>query len=294
MNVELKPDLSQDVSEYTSGGESETPPPAQAPEQSPEPSSEMQAILDLGKAEKFRFDGKEYTLKDLQDWRRDGLRYADYTKKAQALALERKQLGEKLEKDYEPYKKYSAENLIADLYRVKQNPSLAARFKEVWGDTKYHSALEMIGLESRTETPSRQAALPPEIEARMNQFMELGSRLEAREMSAMQAEIDAKFDTLMKKYPDVDDELATVKLETLANQKGALSDQDYEAVFKDLQDRFDSRAKSRQSDLFQKQKEKNQQGRDVPPGGGALGQAPRNPKNFQEAYEFAMQAIKNS
>lgn len=291
MNVELKPDLSQDLGEatQTEGGEAA---PAQTPESA-------ESLYDLSKAEKFLYKGKEHTLKDLENWERDGLRYADYTKKTQALALERKQLRESLEKEYEPAKKFSAENLIADLYRVKQNPSLVSKFKELWGD-QYQSSLDLLGIESRSEQKpeSERFQISPELEARFAPLERMAQELEQKRVEATVAEVDAKFSQYMKKFgldhestSDFVDELATMRLQNVAKENGKLTDQDYEKVFKEISDRYDTGVKHRYTSQVQKQKEMNQRGRDVPNGGGVLGQAPKTPKTFEEATRLALQDL---
>lgn len=279
------------------GIENQTQVESPAPETAPVQESatpEMQAILDLSKAEKFKFDGKEYTAKDLQNWRKSGLRQDDYTKKTQELAQQRstleKTLQSEYESKYEPYKKYSGQNLYADLMKVKQNPALASEFVKIY-PKEYHGALEMMGIEVGNR---QQSAIDPETQSKIDQFLQLGSRLEQRELQTMTAEIDAHFSTLTKKYPLVDDEMATVRLESLANRKGTLTSDDYDSVFKELNSKTEQKFKAQYSALVSEQKNKNNQGKDVPAGGGLPGQAPKQIKTFEEAQALFLQALNQS
>lgn len=256
-------------------------------------SSEMQAILDLGKAEKVLFDGKEYSVKELREWQKGSLRQADYTKKTQELAAERKKLSE----EYEPYKKYSGENLLADLMHIKKNPELIPQFKEIYGD-KYSPALELLGLNAQEKKEVTQAmqtnqmsSLDPETQAKIDEFLSLGQSLKQRESQAMQAELDARFSEFEKKYPHVDEELAMTRLEAIASKKGTLEVQDYEEVYSQLNKRTMEMADKIYKEKVTAQKNKNASGADVPSGGGIPGQAPKMPRTIREAQELALQAM---
>lgn len=253
-----------------------------------------QEALDLSKAEKFVWKGKEYSVNDLENWRRSELRQSDYTKKTQALAEREKALQAEYEAKYEPYKKYSGENLLADLMTIKKNPELIPQFKEIYGE-KYLGALDLLGLTNQEKQELKQevrtAGLDPDTQAKINEVLSLGETLKQREAQAMEAELDARFSEYGKKFPDVDEELAMVKLEAIAAKKGTLEPDDFERVYKSINDRFESSFQKKYSSLVNSQKQKNINGADVPSGGGIPGQAPKNPRTIKEASALALQAM---
>ena len=267
--------------------------PSEAPQaESAQATPEMQAILDLSKAEKVKFGNEEYSVKDLLAWKKDGLRQADYTRKTQDLASRQASLEQKLqseyEQKYEPYKKYSGQNLMADLMTVKKNPQLVGEFLTTY-PKEYHGALEMLGIEApRTQM---QAQIDPDTQAKIDQFLEMGEMLKTREQQAVNAEIDAQYSRLTQKFPLVDEEVATVKLSLIAQKKGTLEPQDYEAVFKSLNDQAEQKYKAIYSKQVTEQKTKNKQGQDVPAGGGLPGLAPKPIKSFDEANALILQAL---
>jgi len=253
-------------------------------------SNEMQAILDLSNAQKVKFDGKEYSIADLKEWQKNGLRQSDYTKKTQELAEARK----KLDTEYEPYKKYSGENLLADLAAIKSNPSLIPKFKEIYGE-KYAPALDLLGLTNQEKQEMRQevkaSSLDPETQSKIDEFLSLGQTLKDRESKAMEAELDSRFSEFAKKFPHVDEELATVKLEALAREKGTIEPDDFERVYKALNEKIEKSFNARYKNLVSTQKNRNAQGADVPSGGGIPGQAPKQPRTIKEAQSLALQAL---
>jgi len=255
-------------------------------------SNEMQAILDLSTAQKVKLDGKEYSISDMKEWQKNGLRQSDYTRKTQELAAERKKLSE----EYEPYKKYSGENLLADLMKIKSNPELIPQFKEIYGD-KYAPALDLLGLTNQEKRELKQemqsSGLDPQTRAELDEVLSLGRTLKERESQAMAAELDARFSEMSKKYPHVDEEMAMTRLESLAAKKGTLEPQDYEAVYSQMNKRMTEIADSIYKSKVTAQKNRNAEGADVRSGGGIPGNAPKQPRTIKEAQDLALQAIMN-
>ena len=280
--IDLEQQSDQTSTEATQSNETSSP------EQAPDSSQQASAVFDLNKAEKFNFEGKEYTLKDLREWRKSDLRQADYTKKTQELSNREKNLRETFEKEYEPYKKYSGENLIADLMKVKQSPSLINQFLKIY-PKEYHSALEMIGI--KPEQPQSFGGLDPETQSKIDKFLEYGSKVEQREQEALNAQIDSTLKEMQTKYKYVDEEHALAKLEYIANQKGDLTKEDYEQVYKSLNDRATKLSESIYSEKVNVQKNKNKAAADVPNGGGVPGIAPKQVRTLKEAEAQARQAL---
>ena len=293
MNID---ETTNDAQNLESNESLETTPSEQVPEArtiaeaTNRASSEMQAILDLSTAQKVRLDGKEYSISDIKEWQKSGLRQSDYTKKTQELAAERKKLAD----EYEPYKKYSGENLLADLMTIKNKPELIPQFKEIYGD-KYSSALDLLGLNKEEKQEIKQEmqsmGLDSKTRAELDEVLSLGRTLKERENQAMAAELDARFSEMGKKYPHVDEELAMTRLEALASKKGTLEPQDYESVYSQLNKKMTEIADSIYKSKVTAQKNKNAQGADIPSGGGIPGNAPKTPRTIKEAQELALQAM---
>src|SRR4051812_16401412 len=84
----------------------ETAPPSESPSQGTEIGNAASAPFDLGKIDKFNWEGEEWSVKDLKN---AVLRQKDYSQKTEAIAQDRKYY----------------ENLSFDLAKVRENPALA-------------------------------------------------------------------------------------------------------------------------------------------------------------------------
>lgn len=300
MHIDETTNDAQNINEVSEGEQSpsttETPAPRTIAEATDRASSEMQALIDLSKAEKFLLNGKEYRARDIEEWQRGALRQADYTKKTQALVEREKTLLAELEAKYEPYKKYSGENLLADLVTIKNNPNLVDKFKEIYGE-KFSPALELLGLTKQEQqevmNEARSSGLDPQTMSQIQEVLNLGKTFKEKEAQAMQSELDARFSEFSKKFPDVDEDLVTQELMDIAENKGKLDREDFEKVYQKWNDRLDGIVKNRYSQLVNKQKTKNIAGQDTFSGGGVPGLAPKNPRTIKEASELAYQAMIN-
>lgn len=231
-----------------------------------------QEILDLEKVEKFKFAGQEWTPKDMQN---AYLRQADYTRKTQALAEEKKFM----------------DNLSADLEAVKRDPSVAEAFKKVYPE-KYHAYLGYV-LPKETKADSRE--VKPDMSNLDNATLEdirfIKAQFQQQQEKAAQAEIDSVFDKYSKKYPNADEEVVAARAHALAVQKGGrLQDADWDKLFKETQDKWQSKADKYWAEKSKNQTTVNQKNGDVGAGGGLPGAAPKVGRSIREASRLAMES----
>lgn len=231
-----------------------------------------QEIFDLETVEKFKFGGKEWTQKELTS---SVMMNADYTRKTQELSKERKYY----------------DNLDADLKTLQGNPALIDQFKQIYPE-KFHRYLDFIQVANRENKSRQQAGMDPQFMSRLEQ---VESRFREQEINAIEAQLDAKFTVLSKKYPFADEEAVIARAERLLESKPkgekALSDSELEQLWKQVDSRGQELAKKHWGQRAQQQKEMNARGKDVAAGGGTPGQAPRRPRTIREASDLARREL---
>lgn len=245
----------------------------------------QQAMVELDKLEKFKYKGKEWTSKDLEAAM---LRQSDYTKKTQEIAQERR----------------FADNLGYDLLSVYRNPSLASQFKQVYPE-KYHKILEeFLGGTStnaqdqasqQTQQANQYATLDPSLVKEFNSLkgivQELQSGWQKTEAEKTEAQLTSLFQDMEKKYPGADQRTVLATGQALSADGHKLTAENWERIFKQEHDRFESMFKARREKEVKEQLEANKKGRDVGASGGIPGQAPRKISGFKEATEAALAAL---
>jgi len=240
--------------------------PDQAEDSTPE-------IPELDKLEKVMYKGKEMTREDFE---RSFMMQSDYTKKTQALAEERK----------------FVDNLNHDLSSVIKNPQLADEFRKIYPE-KYHGVLDAVLSQSKTPlqaVKNEQKAEPDQ--AFMQKFQQLESKLskfqkeaEEKEVAAIEAQLDATFKTLSKKYPLADEETVLARADIALKQGVKLDDKVWDKLWSAVNDRNQERYKSHYAEQVKQQKQAAEKGKDIAGGGGVPGQAPtkmalKDVKNF--------------
>lgn len=276
---------------------------AQEPEaSSQETSQEQENLTELEKLERFKFEGQEFTPKDIREAM---MRQSDYTKKTQEVAENRKA--------FEEEKKFY-DNLSADLGHVRSNPALAEQFKRIYPE-KFHSYLDVLGVggqqtDAPTASQGEQKAqsefqLPPEIQEKLSKVDSLEQWRNSHEAKQYQQEVDSKEKQLeawetefSSKYPRADQSQVYGVLQS-ALDKGEIKS---EQVTKDLMDKLyrqsheaiEKRFESWQKEVVEKQKASHEQGRDIGKGGGTPDSAPKiqTLKDADAAVEEAIAAGK--
>lgn len=243
------------------------------------------AVIDLTKAQKFLWDGKEMTPDEL---RKSILRQQDYTKKTQEVAEQRRKFEEEriaFVRQQEETEKYDS-NIDADIENVLRDPSLAEKFKEIY-PPKYHGVLEKalnktFGDEN---SPNRSAAFLEQrlksIEGRFqSQDMERSQQAFETEVKANAEILDSTVARLTEKYPHADEDSVLAKAEYLAS--GIKKDENFannfsqmmEKLYKENHSFHEKRYQEIYKQNVEKQKQANTRGRDIGKGGATPAAAP--------------------
>lgn len=254
----------------------------QATESSPAEASEQpnaQEPLDLDSVQKFRFAGKEWTPKDFQG---AYMMQADYTRKTQQLAEERKYY----------------DNLSADLESVKRDPRLAENFKSIY-PKKFHNYLGYVANASqpaqRSPQESQNPGIPSDLEDR---FKRMESHYQTQTQQAAEAQVEASCQKFGEKYSTVKGPYEALALGMLSNRldqikqddpNGKLSDSDWDSAYKQVHEQNQKMAKDIYAKQVANQKNINNKAKDVASGGGTPGQAPKTARTIKAASDLARQ-----
>lgn len=259
--------------------DNEAPAESGAPSGGAQPEGKASSITDLDSLEKFKFDGKEWTAKDLKA---AYLMQSDYTRKTQALSEERRKLEESSKFDL---------NLRYDLDAVIKDPSLAGKFREIY-PKEFHQFLDRISAQSMQPKDQQQSnvqQIPPEFMGRLDK---LESTLFEKEVQTESAQIDNIMQKLGGQYkiaakvPD----LILARAESMA-QKGRLDEKAWESLYKSVQEDAEKVFKELYADQFKEQQTASRRAKDAGAGGGTPGQAPVAPKSLKEATRAALDAL---
>lgn len=267
----------------------ESPSTEQAPQAAAaEPSKEaLAAILELDKVDKFKFDGQEWTAKDLKA---AILRQKDYTQKTQGLAKERESL--------ESEKKFR-ENLAWDLLKLRDNPKLIEEFWQVYPKA-YHSYAETFLKQSPSEPTETKVQnvpqVPIELLSDIKSLKEFRDEYKIRESEQA---IEKTYAEFSEKYPETKSVLGHKQVMAMAfetNSKGQeLTPDVWEQIFKTVHDElaeFKNSGIAEKKEAMKKQTEANQKARDVGPGGGMAGRAPTKFTKIDDLIKYGEQALK--
>lgn len=243
--------------------------------------SVARAIADLETMEKFKFNGREMTPKELKAM---VMRQEDYTRKTQSLSQERESLNSE-RKFYE--------NLYADIEHVKNNPQLLSAFLREYPE-KFHPYVKRLfqNSESQAQKPAQEQKPQVDYEL-MSRLQKMESFVTEQETSKNLVMIDKHMDNFSKKYPDAlsDQVIARVHDAYLNGEK--VDEAAFEKAFKDSDAQMKHLLSTKYQDRIKKQTEANRRGRDVVSGGGTPGRAPQKFKSIAEVTKFAVNSIRN-
>jgi len=252
-------------------------------EAAPESTPDASQPVDIDSLDRYRYQGRS-----LKDWEGSYMRQQDYTQKTQALATERRFM----------------ENLAVDLDRVKQNPSLAEQFRQVYPQ-KYHAYLRYVesqqpqsgyGQGQAQAQNSQYARLEPAMEQRIQM---LESNFREREVAAIQSELDSKFKGLGQKYPYAEEESVVARGQALLTKlkemdptrAHVITDKQWDYLWKSVHDRNYSQIDAQYKKQVQGQIAQSKKSADVSRGGGTLGHQPRQFRTLKEATNQALSDI---
>lgn len=235
-------------------------------------------VTDIGTLDKFTFQGKEWTPKELQS---AYMMNADYTRKTQALAEERKYW----------------DNIDSDLKAVRSDPRLMAKFMEIYPQ-KFHSFLSYVSSNTSSQqaqttqtgqtTPNSIAQMDPEF---YREWLETRNQLKEEKVAALEEKLESTFERMETKYPFADRQSVLAKAEYIVSNK---ENPDWDKLYKESNDRISGISKTYYSKQVTAQKTANKTAKDVATGGGIPGTKPKVPRTIKEATEFAMEEINRS
>lgn len=250
-----------------SASQSEAPQPNQSQETK---SEQAQALIDLSKVEKFKIDGEELTL---EQFKQERMRQSDYTRKTQEIAAERKAIQEQQSLN---------DHFRADLPKILRDPSLLSEMSRHYPKEFVELAqayLELSPTQQQQVTNQGTNLDPRTIQKYVDTAVRpLQEKFERQETETQVKQLESIFSSMKTKYPGVEDEFALARLQALDSQKIPITEQKIEEVFKYFYDKDRQGKDAYHKEQLKKQSEANRKSRDVAPGGGTPGQAPRRMK----------------
>lgn len=263
-------------------------------EQGQEAKQQIEAVADLSKFKKVLLDGQELTPEELK---KERMREADYRRKTMEHAENVRQ--------HEQSAKFDI-NYRSDLRVIKSQPWRAAEFYKMY-PADYHDEVKWIeqlyksnpGLwtdgQGQGQASPKQAEAPHDIERliedKLSQRLRPFEEKEKREQERTYlAELDARETKLLQKYPEANKFEVYAAAEYLSKegndgQPKALTEGDWEKIFKDSHERQEAKFAARQAQTFNNQKQANRKLKDTQSGGGIPGEAPVVPRSLKEAKE---------
>ena len=240
--------------------------------------------LDLDKVERFRFQGREWTSKELRD---AYMMRADYTRKTQELAETRK---------------YS-DNFDSDLRSVMKDPNLFAEFKRIYPKNYVAIAEEVLSrLSPNNQTNTNQPtngldskAIDKLLEQRLSPVLDKVGEWEkaqhAAEVEKIGSWLDNQYERLSSKYPYANTEVITARAD-LAHRNGVKVDaQLLEKLFRTNNGEIETQWSKLQESKVNKQLKANNRARDMGTGGGVPGNAPKGAKTIKDATNAWLQDL---
>lgn len=244
-----------------------------------------QQLIDLDAMDKVKWQGKELTKEELK---KAFMFQSDYTKKTQELSKERQY----------------ADNLSYDLEKVLRDPSLADAFKEIY-PKKYHAALERVlsFTQSTKQAPvqEQQSQRPdPFLQEKISQLdrhdkmlKDLMTNYESKEIEAIDAKLESMAQKFSQEFPLAEEPTVLAKAEILLERKREngeklnISDDEWKGLWKAEHEKQEKAFNGYYEKKFKQQTTASKKGRDVGPGGGTPGQAPKR-ETMKEATERAI------
>lgn len=225
----------------------------------------IQEILDLDKQERFRFQGKEWTPKEL---RSAYMAHQDYTRKTTELAEARK----------------FADNFEADLSVVLKNPAKLEELKKIYPAAYVQMAEKYLAAGSR---PGESANRPQQDDPRIqNLEQKIQSWEEAQhkaEVQKIESWLTSEYESLGKKYPYANSEVISARAELLAKQGNEINRNVLDKLFKHNNDELKKVWDGMYKAKAETQKQAGLRGKDMGAGGGVPGQAPKGARTIKDA-----------
>lgn len=241
-------------------------------------------ILDLDKLDRFRFDGKEWSAKDL---RNSYLMHQDYTRKTQEVAETRKYV----------------DNFQTDLQTVINDPTRIKDFKAVYPKA-YVSVAEKILERLAPQNPSVPQVNPntqkmpdelsrklAEMESKLSKLDQWEEQQRVAEVQKIESWLDNQYSTLSKKYDHADPEVVTARAQVLSDNGHKVDEKILEKLFEKHHSEVKTRWDKTYKEKVNKQLEAGNKSKDVGAGGGTPGGAPKQARTIKEATKIALEDL---
>lgn len=235
-------------------------------------------LTELDKLERFRFEGRELTPKELKNAM---LRQEDYTRKTQEVSEARKY----------------ADNFAVDLRKVMSEPELLEQFKRIYPRKYVEMAEEILSRSKPQSQPSTQVqnGLDPKYADKLSRLeSKIGEWEESQkktEIEQIQSWLDNQFGSLSKKYPHAVDDTVTMRAQYLSDNGTKITETVLDKLFKQSHEEMKSRMDKLYLNQANKQLEANKKSKDVGSGGGIPSEAPKGFKTIKDATKAFLEDI---
>lgn len=249
-------------------------------QQSGAPREERQApsIPDLDKLERFRFNGREMTPKELKS---AYMRHVDYTKKTEELSQARKY----------------ADNFEADLQIVMRNPERLNDLKAIYPKAYVDMAERYLSSQKQPQVQQPQSEtkqVDPEIAHIKSELSEWRKAQHEAELEKTQSWLDNQYEGLQKKYPYANEDAVSGRAEYLARNGTEINPKVLDKLFRQSNDELKTRYDKMYQTKAKEQVNMGLKGKDMGAGGGVPGQAPKGHTTIKEATNAWLSNIANS
>ena len=242
--------------------------------------SQAQELVDLDGHSSFKYQGQTYTQDQFAEIVQGYSKYGEASKY--------------MDDD----QKYSA-NVLVDIEKVIQNPSLISAFKSTYPE-RFHAYLDREltragqgqSSQSANQQTQQQPQLPKEVMDRLMKVDGLEQRLYQADVQAASAQIDATLPPLLAKYELADEDKVLHEAEKILSRGQKLTPATWERLAREDHERTQKRADKFHEAKLKSQLEKAKKGQDIGVGGSTPGQAPVK-RNFAQAQDAMIQHLKN-
>lgn len=232
-------------------------------------SPEPQEIVELEKLERFRFDGRELTPKELKD---AYMMRSDYTRKTQELAEARKY----------------ADNFEIDLERVMKNPQLLAEMKKLYPPAYVQLAEKSLKAGQGSVEPKTESAmtLPPQLQSALEKVERYEKAMAEQQVQASLETLNSHHERFSQKYPFADPDVVDSRLQVLIDKGADVNRENLgrviENAYKQHHEAVMSRLNAQKKQKVEEQVTAGKKARDTGPNGAPPGQAPKKWKSIHD------------
>ena len=230
-------------------------------------------VTNLDSLSEFEFQGEKYTPDRLQEM------FTGYR------TLNQEKQG------YQEKQKYW-DNLSNDLKSVKSDPSLAAKFREIY-PKEFHAYLEMIGAQETQQAQGIPKEFLNEFGQLKNGFNSMREQLQQLAVDKANAQLDAILPRVFEKFPLAVEDAVLARAEAFISNGGKMTDHVWERLAKESHEVVKRKTDSHYKKELQTQLEAGNKSADTGPGGAPPGKAPPKLRTFEDAQKAYMAHLKS-